>query len=316
MNGLTGLRTFGLLILVAAAICSGCQTDTETANLRDGTLSAANQPRSDSDLTSDVIQPELDGDLASPGSPVLWFADHESGDVSQWDGASISGDAEVQMVTSPTRSGDFALRLINWNVDGSHSPGVRMRVQRLGADPENLPTDAYYSAWYFVPFPIEGRDNVFQFKQADVDEWDDEGNPVHQTRRMLSKVSMDWDGSGYDLEYRTRINQTTGAWRDGPADALFTADTNLPVGRWFHLEMRYVWSDHGRGRSTLWVDGSQVWDLIDLYTEANNLVYKQEPRQWAVNHYLSDEQGYVDPGDSWIFVDDAVISSSRVGVED
>jgi len=284
-------RVVALLILTTAVFTSGCRADTNPDS-----------------------PPESDGEAAAPGIEVLWFADHSSGDVSQWDGVSISGDAEFQIVASPTRSGGFALKLINWNVDGSHSPGVRMKVQRLGADPENLPTDAYYSAWYLVPLQIKGRDNIFQFKQADVDKWDNEGNPVHQTRRMLSKISMNWDGTGYDLEYRTRIDQSTGAWHGGSADSLFTADTNIPVGEWFHVEMRYVWNDQGRGRSTLWLNGSQVWDLTDLYTEANNLVYKQEPRQWAVNHYLSDKQGYVAPGDSWIFVDDAVISTRRIGV--
>jgi putative cell wall-binding protein len=263
------------------------------------------------------------GPLASLGTPppgtnsgpsgVLWFADHESGGVSQWDGVSISGDADAEVVSSPARSGGDALKLIKWHVDGSHSAGVRMRVEELGPDPENLPTDAYYSVWYFVPFAFEGMSNVFQFKQADVDRWDAGGNPTHQTRRMLSSFTMNWDGAGYDLEYKTRIDQGTGAWRGGPADSLLKANTNIPVGEWFHVEMRYVWNDQGRGRSTLWLNGSQVWDLTGLYTEANNLVYNQEPRQWVVSHYLGDWQGYVAPGDSWIMIDDAVISTNRTG---
>jgi len=290
LNPLTARRILTLLFLATAAVATGCRKQIEPGR-----------------------PPESKPGAELPGVGVLWSGDTETGDVSQWDGVSISGNAEVQVVTSPTRSGGFALKLINWNVDGSHSAGVRLRVEQLGPDPENLPTDAYYSAWYFVPFAFEGKSVIFQFKQADVDRWDSQGNPTHQTRRLLTAISLEWNGTGYDLRFKTRITQSTGEWRSGPTDSLFKADTNIPVGELFHLEMRYVYSDQGQGRSTLWLNGEEVWDLTDLYTEANNMTYISQPRQWTVNHYLGDWQGYVAPGDSWIIIDDAAISTSRIG---
>lgn len=238
---------------------------------------------------------------------VLWSSDVETGNLSQWHNSpSVSGSGTAEASTENPHSGRYGLKLT-----ANGLAGIRMKVQTLDSDPFNLPTDAYYSAWYFVPFS-NMRDNIFQFKQADVTKWDSQGNPTNQTRRMLSKISLEWDGAAYDVAYRTRIDQPSCGWRSGEADELARSDVNIPVGQWFHLEMRYVWNDQHQGRSTLWVDGVQVWDLNGICTSADNLVYKQEPRQWAVNHYLS--AGGNDSGrTTWIFVDDAVISTSRTG---
>jgi len=187
--------------------------------------------------------------------------------------------------------------------------GVRMKKQHLGPDPKNLPDDAVYSAWYNIPF-TETRDNIFQFKQADVDRWDSQGNGTHQTRRMLSAISLEWLDGGYNLAYKTRVRQNSGMWTDGQTDVLAYARTRLPVDEWFHLEMRYVWGMDGTGRSTLWVNGEEVWDLQDISTEANNCTYLQEPRQWAVNHYLS-AYGNDASRTTWIYIDDAAISDER-----
>lgn len=229
---------------------------------------------------------------------VLWSADTETGDLSQWyNSPSVSGNGTAEASTENPHSGQYSLKLI-----ANGSAGIRMKVQRLAPDPKNLPDDAVYSAWYYIPF--EGlRDNIFQFKQADVTKWDSQGDPTRQTRRMLCKVSLEWNGTGYDVAYRTRIDQASGNWRNGEADELVRVNTNLPINEWFHVEMRYVWGQDGTGRSTLRIDGQEIWDLRNISTEANNLTYIQEPRQWAVNHYLSQS------GTTWIFIDDAQIAS-------
>jgi hypothetical protein len=240
---------------------------------------------------------------ATPPEPdVLWNGDTETGDLSQWHNSpSVSGNGTAEASTENPHTGVYGLKLT-----ANGSAGIRMKVQTLGPDPKNLPDDAVYSAWYYIPF--EGlRDNIFQFKQADVDRWDNQGNPTHQTRRMLSKISLEWNGTGYDVAYRTRIRQASGGWSSGEADELARVDTNLPINEWFHVEMRYVWGRDGTGRSTLRIDGQEIWDLRNISTEANNLTYIQEPRQWAVNHYLSQS------GTTWIYIDDAAIASSWAG---
>ena len=238
-----------------------------------------------------------------PDGTILWTANHEDGDLREWyNSPSVSGSGTAEASTENPHTGSYGLKLT-----ANGLAGIRMKVQTLGPDPKNLPDDAYYSAWYHIPF--EGmRDNVFQFKYADVDN----AAGTHQTRRMICKASLEWNGGGYDLAYRSRLRQDSGMWVDGEADELAYAATNLPTGEWFHLEMRYVWGMDGTGRSTLWVDGVEAWDLRNISTEPNNCVYLQEPRQWAVNHYLSSFNN--DPNrTTWIFVDDAKIATGRSG---
>lgn len=244
---------------------------------------------------------------------VIWIGDIETGDVSQWNSISISGKADVEVVSTPTHSGEFAARLINWNVDGSHNAGVRLNMQGpFGPDPVNLPDDLYYSAWYFIPVAFEGDSNIFQFKQSDVTAWDDDGVPTEHTRRMLWKIGLHWNGDDtYDLEIRTRINPDSGEWQRESIQ-LGTVETRIPVGKWFQIETRYLWGQNGSGRTTVWLDGREVWNFA-ASTEASNLKCLHRCREWVVSHYLSDYQGYVAPGDSWMFVDDAMVSVSRVG---
>jgi len=241
--------------------------------------------------------------VAPTGVGVLWSGDTETGDLSQWyNSPSVSGQGTAVASTENPRTGTYGLKL---TADGL--AGIRMKVQRLGPDPLNLPTDAVYSAWYFIPF-TGMRDNIFQFKQADVTKWDSQGNPSRQTRRMLTKVSLEWDGAAYDVAYRTRIDQASCGWRNGEAVELARGDVNLPVNQWFQIEMRYVWNANSQGRSTLRINGVEVWDLNGICTEANNLTYMQEPRQWAVNHYLSSF-GNDSNRRTWIYIDDAKVSS-------
>jgi hypothetical protein len=298
----------GLMLLAIAVFFS---LSVGSASIDETNVTAAtattNTPATPTETTNPTVP-------ASPlATGVLWVGDVETGDVSQWRSVSISGKADVEVVTSPVHGGDFALKLINWDVDGSHNAGVRMNLQGpFGEDPNNLPTDGYYSAWYFIPFAFEGHSNIFQFKQSDATRWDSNGNPTSATRRMLWKAGLYWSGDGtYDLEFRTRIDQGTGEWRS-TSQRLGIADVNIPVGEWFHLETRYLWGQNGTGRTTVWLNGTQVWDRAGS-TEASNLECLHRCREWVNSHYLSDYQGYVAPGDSWIYVDDARLSTTRIG---
>lgn len=242
--------------------------------------------------------------------PTLWVGDVETGDTSQWRSVSISGDAAVEVQSDVTHSGDYALKLINYGVDGSNNAGVRMNFQGpLGPDPFNLPNEAYYSAWFYIPFAFEGESNIFQFKQ---DQTTDDG----RSRVMLWKIALVWQPDGtYEVQFSTRIDQATGDWQPDVM-RLGVAGENVRVGRWFHLETFYKWDRDGNGRTTVWLDGIEVWDQPNMYTWARNLEYSHRPREWTLNHYLGDYQGAVTPADSWIFVDDARVALERVGTNE
>jgi hypothetical protein len=248
---------------------------------------------------------------------VLWSANHEVGDISEWTKASISGNAEAVVTSAPGRSGK-ALKLVNYDADGSNKPGVRMRVDHsiTGlADPHNLPDDGYYSAWYYIPSYGKFRSNIFQFKQASVDAWNSDGTPKHQTKLgPLWRIVADHDsGGGYVLELSTKINQSNGNWTD-TADVVAKTPFTVPADTWFHLEARYAWSSTGNGVVTVWLNGAQIFDVRGAYTELDysEHPYIKNPRQWTVNHYIGARMAS-DPLDTFIYVDDAVVSTSRVG---
>jgi hypothetical protein len=85
------------------------------------------------------------------------------------------------------------------------------------------------------------------------------------------------------------------------------APVDLPPRRWVHLEACYVWSTAATGRVTFWQDGEQIIDVRDVRTEHPS----EEPdaRQWSIDNYTDG----IDPPDLSILVDDAAISTGRLG---
>ena len=262
--------------------------------------------------TAAAISQEVHVD--EPGD-VLWEDGFESGNWSPaWRSPSISGDASATITDGFAHTGRYSLKLANWNVDGSHSAGVRMEPYTPQFQPESspYPDDAYYSCWFHIPFAFEGQSNIFQQKMSDATRWDSSGNPTDHTKRMIWKISLVWDDPKYRLEVSTRVNQTTGEWEDRQ-HVQWLSEPLVPVGEWFHVETRYVWGRDGTGATTIWLNGEQVYDQQNMSTEPTNLECFQWCRMWAVNHYLGDWQGPVEPADSWLFIDDAKITTGRSG---
>ena len=77
---------------------------------------------------------------------------------------------------------------------------------------------------------------------------------------------------------------------------------DLPEQQWIHLEARYVPAVDDSGRITIWQDGVQLWDVTNVQTAFANNVY------WSIANYTDDIQ----PSTASIYIDDAVISSTRV----
>jgi len=263
-----------------------------------------------------LIDPALaERDLVEPPGEVLWSDGFESGDASRWKRPSISGRAGAEVVTSPTHSGNYALKLTNYDVDGSHSAGVRMTPDTEQWRPKEsggYPDDSYYSVWYFLPEMIDGEDNIFQYKMSDATAWNSDGTPRQHTQRMIWKISLrGGTDTHYRLETSTRVRQGTGEWSSGPADKLTVTEPIVPVGEWFQITVRYVWGQDKTGSATVWLNDEMVSDVQNLSTEANNLDCMHWCRQWAVNHYLGDWQGPVSPRTTSIYIDDAQIATGR-----
>lgn len=254
--------------------------------------------------TSASVAPAVGGE-SQPGG-VLWSADYETGDTSQWDGVWISGQATSDAVTSMARSGSYGNALTIYNADGNGaSPGVRMTYQGRGladkTDPENLPTEAYYSAWYYVPDHVSvSWWNIFQWKTG----YDDGSGRT--ARALYWHDLFDSNGQLY-LKLYGRVN-SSGQWVKNSANTLAVAPVPIPVGEWFHLESYYKWDTNGNGRIATWLNGEQIWNVGGLTTEFDweFNVYK---REWAINNYANNTT----PSTHTIYVDDAAISTTRLG---
>lgn len=265
--------------------------------------------------TSAIDRDDADATAAitADGATTLWSAGHENGNLDEWDYMSVSGSANASATTAVARSGNYSNALTVSNDDG----GVRMVVVKTAASPEdathpeNLPTFGYYSVWYYFPEKVEPDangwgPNIFQWKQA----W--RTGETSQTRRLLYWIRADWSdsGNGYKLHLRSKLDNATGIW-DNVSHSEATSDVPLPLNKWVHLECFYLWSQTGNGAIECWQDGTQIFNLQNVYTEFD-WDYVEQPRQWTVNNYSR----YTTPSSHTIYVDDAAISTARLGPGD
>lgn len=232
----------------------------------------------------------------SGGRETIWTGSQKA----DWKSEANSGKADIVDVDHELLGP--ALKLSNYDVDGSHNAGARINHQGFD-DPTSpdpvahagdriMPTEAWYSATYLLPFAVDGQDNVFQFKQGD-----------GSTRRHLWNVG--WKPVDGELRFviRTRLDGST--WRSTPREVAVLGP--VPVGTPFRIEVFRRMSTGPDGRYEVRIDGNLVY-TYDGPTIADNL----DPRpagnhEWVLSHYLGSWQGTVDPADSWLYVTDARI---------
>ncbi len=296
--------------------CAGSYTRTHSYQ-DTGTYQAELRVVGDSGV---VTRAEASVFVTSPPSSdsILWVADHETGDLRQWSRITISDQADAQISTAVARSGSYSNALTIYNADGtrSSSPGVRMGLWEYPdgpshqdvTHPENLPTEGYYSTYYYFPQAV---DNtwwlLFQWKSAMVDEWDADGNPTHQTRKLLYYVWADYHDDGtMTFRLRSRVGDD-GEWI-APGYNVAYSNKPIPVQQWVHFECYYKWSKQKDGRITCWQDGVLLWDVSGIQTEYD-YDYIGKPRQWTVNNYANETM----PRTVTIYIDDAALSLDRIG---
>jgi hypothetical protein len=251
--------------------------------------------------SSDEAAAPAPQESAASEPDVVWIIDHETGDLSQWDGKRTSRKADAVITAEHAHGGKYALAATIYQ---SRKAGnaVRMRIEgRQWApptSPENLPDRAYYSVWYLIPQPFVGNNNILQWKQAElVDDL--------QHKRLTLSVSI---RDGRYLALRTRIDDR-GEWVK-PSIGLDTSEIPVPFGRWFHLECLYEWNKTPDGRVICWQDEVEILRAEGIITE-RDLPWRGYPRQCTVNNYGISPQ---DPRTYTIYIDDVVVSRTRVGV--
>lgn len=223
---------------------------------------------------------------------VLWSADTETGDLSQWTdngggGVFNTGTGQVTVTDKIARSGRYAVELsINIDHSDNHTNSQAARLFRWGENP----AEAYYSAWfYFNDHYHPGIFwNIFQFKSKTK-------TGVVEPMWVLN-VDHNPDGDMILYLWDALAEQTY-------EEQLPETPLPIPVREWVHIEVYYKRTTDQTGSIAVWQDGIQIFDINDVQTAiANNI-------QWSVNNYSND----IEPENPTIYIDDAMISTNRVG---
>lgn len=236
------------------------------------------------------IRPSRPAPVAlATASSVVWRADHETGDLSQWTknqgGEAVfnSGTGRVRVSDTFARSGRYSLALTIREADG------RAQAARIFRWHEDL-RRGYYSAWYYFPRRYEPRTwwNIFQFKTHD-------RSGVSQPAWSLNVGNLPSGKMTFYL-YSSLQQKTYNR-------PLTPNPLPIPVGRWVHVEAFYRRATDGTGRIAVWQDGTKIYDITGVRTALTGYT------DWSITNYTDD----IRPGTVTIYVDDAKISTSRLG---
>jgi hypothetical protein len=218
------------------------------------------------------------------GNDLLWTADQESGDLSQWTAAGevrVPDAANVEVTQQVALRGRHALKLenpANWD-NAEEGPELLHDAGGLG--------DAYYSAWFLLPeqYRIEPQVTVMRLRSRDAETGELYNGEELQLRSLP-------DGG-----YVTQVFSNNSGYLLEP---LAISPPRIEPGRWFQLEARY--ESRSAGRLRVWVDGELTYDL--------------EPRPGAAGSQIvlgiCNVVERASPAPLTLFVDDAAVSSSRV----
>jgi hypothetical protein len=221
------------------------------------------------------------------GSDVLWSADHETGDLSEW----IAGDQGGFSANPPTTT-------IAASTDVAHTGSYSVKLTNAAAGARDAarlwrqapyPAEAYYSAWYFLPeaYSAPVSWTIMQFRA-----------PSPEDPSVIgSLVDLDVRGlPGGELILSVFDHRTAYLRSPTPATAL-----PLPIGRWFQIEALFRNVSGDGGRLVVWMDGALYYDI-------------QRPFGLSSSVYWSPCSSSYDlaPAEAPIYVDDAAVSVARL----
>ncbi|HZK66204.1 MAG TPA: heparin lyase I family protein [Chloroflexota bacterium] len=219
----------------------------------------------------------------------IWTADYEGGTMGEWTASgegsvANSGTGNVSLSSDVAHSGRYSARMTISNASGSSQA---VRLLRWG-ESEKYP-DAYYSAYFYFPQNYTGMSwwNVMQWKS-----------------RLLQ------DSSRNDPVFVLNVgNMSNGRmrfylWNHLANRGYDQVTTAVPVGRWVHVEAYYRQAADNNGRVTIYQDGEQILDVANVATRRPN-----DSLYWGVGNYTDR----INPSTATIYVDDAAISTNRLG---
>ncbi len=223
------------------------------------------------------------------GSSLRWFAQHETGDFTEWTAGGKGGysadtpDTSVVISTDIAHSGTHSVKLTN------AAPSVYETARLWRQD--DYPQEAYYSAWFYLRQAYRTTEDwtIMQFEVPPSGDAGTNGLLVDVDLRSLPGGDMILD-----------VFDHRGQYLRSP-----TAEPELPVpiAAWFQIEVFYRNVGDDTGRFTLWLDGQVNYDLHRPFG-LSSVTY------WSP---CSSSEG-LSPTEADLYVDDAAVSLVRVGV--
>ena len=225
---------------------------------------------------------------AHPGS-ILWSADMETGDLSQWSlpdtpgglnaGGGVFNSGIATAITGVVAHSGKSSAELSITTPDNPTSGTRLFRWK---EPRTYP-QLYYSAWYYFPrhYIPDGNPswwNVFSWKSKH-----NAGNDPFFALNVGNRA----DGSMYFYLY----NQNSKTSYD---QALKLA----PERRWTRLEAFYVCAGDNTGHVAFWQDGVQIFDISNVQTR-----YPDGDCECTVTNYSNS----LNPRTAEIYVDDAAI---------
>jgi hypothetical protein len=228
-----------------------------------------------------------------------WFADHETGDLSQWylggrGGELNNGGGLSTASTDVARSGRYSAKA---TISAPPTAGVRL-TRFTKSVPEGR-----YSAWYY--FPQIYRPSwwiIFQYKSRARDSVDPDpfwylkvSNRPNGTMFLVLQWWPElWPDRGVEGPHRGEFG----------GKAYEQTIVDLPVHRWVHIEAYLRQSSDFTGRIMVWQDGLEIFNQNDVKTR-----YPFEGDDWAASSYSES----ISPSPATIYIDDASVSPSCAG---
>ncbi len=214
---------------------------------------------------------------AQLSAEVLFHADFETGDLSQWGNEGTSGrnisPRNVAVVTDIVQQGRYAARFTIHEDDVFNER--QLRVQ-LGGPRVTVAegSDTYMSFHLYMAAAPKDRDNFFYW----------EGAPPPRYNNVMTWWVEPGDDGGTRIRYGTGNLGRNGTEWDAP----------FAIGRWHQLAMHLHWSeDPTIGNVRLWFDGELVLDR-KLKTKGPESVYFCQPGIHRSPHRSSVDTIYFD----------------------
>src|SRR6267143_1895819 len=243
----------------------------------------------------------------------LWTAGMEAGNMLEWyldgGGGEFNGNpgnnpgtglVPMNVAGSLSQATQEQARSGSWSAKMS-IPGAWGAV-RLWRWKESMAyRELYYSAWYFVPqlytmdVAAGGSTNWWQYKSTTATQNDPFWLIGWQNAGPNGAMRMDmvWWGPATDGPL---------PGQSGSRQWLSTVD--IPIGRWFHIEVRHVCAGDFTGAIQVWQDGVELFHLEGVKTR-----YPTGDCKWALSNYASN----ISPSPYYFYADDVAVSTTRIG---